>query len=238
MPVGPNSSTGKTGILGWVTALLAAGALSVGVLTFTSYGVFTEIAAPAVSSAGTARIYADSTSHTLKLSTNGGAYSDVGAVTYKNTSPSTAITGTTEDNTIFDRYHTIPANTLRVGSVIRIRACAIHTATTGTETTAHTLQIGATVIASQSGNNFDDNHIMYFDYEVVVHTIGAGGTAYATGSRSVGAGGTGTARPTVVLGTTLDTTASNNVGVWIDRQASATDSDSAYLATITVEVIY
>ncbi len=35
MPVGPNSSTGKTGILGWVTALLAAKTLTLGAVTYT-----------------------------------------------------------------------------------------------------------------------------------------------------------------------------------------------------------
>jgi hypothetical protein len=52
-------------------------------------------------------------------------------------------------------------------------------------------------------------------------------------------GASGTANPLGVYlaSTTIDTTATQAIAVWIDRQASATDSDSARLDMLSVECI-
>lgn len=48
-----------------------------GAVTLTTVEVLDEIAAPSASAASTAKLYADSTSHTLKLSLNTGSFFDV-----------------------------------------------------------------------------------------------------------------------------------------------------------------
>ena len=159
-------------------------------------------------------------------------------VVYKNTADSTAITGATEADTIFDTYHTVPANTLRAGSIIRCHAIGQHTATTGSESNTTQLKVGTVSIASTGVADPADNDIFVFNYEIIIRTIGAGGTLTAQGYRIHGASGTGTARPTLLGSTTIDTTGALTVGVWMDRQTTATDSDSAVLRTITVEVVY
>lgn len=209
-----------------------------GVLTLDQYAIFTERAAPSVSSANTARLYADSTSHTLKLSTNGGAFSDVGAVTYKNTADSTAITGAQESDTIFDTYHTIPANTLRAGSIIRVHAIGIHN-TGSTTVTQCDLKVGTVSIAATGSHTGTTNDIFVFNYEIIIRTAGAGGTLAAHGYRIHDSpSGTGTARPTVLGSTAIDTTQALTVGIWMDRGPGVDDGESAVLKTITVQVIY
>lgn len=216
-----------------VGPLTLTGAFNLG-----AHAVLTEIAAPAVSASGKARLYADSTSHTLKLSTNGGAYSDVGAVTYKNTADSTPITGATETDTIFDTYHTIPANTLRAGSIIRCQAIGIHT-TGSTTVTQCDLKVGTVSIAATGSHTGTTNDIFVFNYEIIIRTAGAGGTLVAHGYRIHDSpSGTGTARPTLLGETAIDTTGALTVGIWMDRGPGVDDGESAVLRTISVQVIY
>jgi hypothetical protein len=75
MPVTPNSSPGRSTILAWIVGAVVA-TLTVTTLSTTTLKI-TEQAEPALSAAGSATVYADSTSHTLKVSNNGGAYADV-----------------------------------------------------------------------------------------------------------------------------------------------------------------
>lgn len=78
MPVTPGSSYDPRVIF---AALIAAGLVTLAVTTLTvTNQVFTEQAAPAVSNAGTTKLYADSTSHTLQASENTGTFSDVALV--------------------------------------------------------------------------------------------------------------------------------------------------------------
>lgn len=151
---------------------------------------------------------------------------------------SAAITGTTETDTAFDQAFPIPANRLRAGSIVRVRAQGVHTATTGSESHTIALKLGSTVIASAASVDPANSDIFYFDAEIVVRTAGSSGTMVAAGTvLSTGASGTGTAKAFALASTALDTTAEKIVAVYIDRQASATDADSARLDFLTVEVI-
>jgi len=154
-----------------------------------------------------------------------------------NTAVSTAITGTTEVATNFDRTQTIKANRLRPGSRVRVRACGIHTATTGAETHTMALKFGSVTVASKAAIDPANNDIFYFDFDIVIRTIGAGGTLAATGV--MGFGASGTMNPTAVLkgSTAIDTTADIVVAVNITRQAAATDADSAQLEILAVEIL-
>lgn len=157
---------------------------------------------------------------------------------YVNVAASAAITGATETETLFDKQYSIPANRLKAGSVVRVRAQGIHTATTGAETHSMILKIGSVAVVTLAAIDPANDDIFYFDATIVVRTIGASGTIVATGvCLSAAASAVGTAKPFALASTTLDTTAAAIVGVAIDRQGTATDSDSARLDILTVEVI-
>ena len=159
----------------------------------------------------------------------------VGGRAYSSVAVSTAITGTTETATAFDETYVIPANTLKAGSVVSIRSLGQHTATTGSETHDMELLFGPDSLVDTTGIDPADNDIFWHEGCVVVRTAGATGTAIAFGSKSIGALG---AAP-VTWGTVefvIDTTATIEVQVQIDRQASATDSDSALLQFLLVDI--
>lgn len=169
----------------------------------------------------------------------------VGGVAASLVAASTPITGTQENETNFDTTYTLPANSLKVGTRIRIRATGIHTATTGTETHTILVKLGSVTIAATGNIDPATNDIFRIDFEFVVRAIGATGTIIgdgicqfgaraaalaATGTHllATGSGGTST--------TTVDTTVANVIAIAIDRQATATDGDSARLDRLTVDV--
>jgi hypothetical protein len=150
---------------------------------------------------------------------------------------STAQLGTVETDVALDTTATVPAGRLKVGSVIRVRAQGIHTLTTGAETHTMALKIGSTTVASQAAIDPADNDLFYFDAVFVIRTIGASGTFVATGAQAHGVPGTVTAKPFLKASTAIDTTVDQIVGVYIDRQGTATDTDSCRLDILFVEVL-
>ncbi|MEQ1571069.1 MAG: hypothetical protein ABMA64_35900 [Myxococcota bacterium] len=160
----------------------------------------------------------------------------VGYLLGSSTAASTALAGTQEADTAFDVSHTIPAGSLVAGSVIRIRAQGIHTATTGAETHTMALKIGTTTIAAKAAIDPANSDVFYFDLVLTARTVGAGGTMVGAGVMAFGASGTGAATVVALASTALDTTVDQAVAVWIDRQAVATDGDSARLDLLVVTV--
>lgn len=150
---------------------------------------------------------------------------------------STAITGTQEAETNFDTTVTLAANTLKAGTRLKIRAQGIHTATTGSETHTILLKLGSTTLASKASIDPADNNLFYFDFEVVCRTAGASGTMVGCGLLGTGASGTGSVFPLLLAETSIDTTGALVVAVAIDRQSTATDTDSARLDFLTVDVL-
>lgn len=158
-----------------------------------------------------------------------GAYASVAA--------STAITGATETEANFDTTYTLPANTLKAGTRVKIRALGIHTATTDSETHTILLKLGSTTIASKASVDPANSDVFFFDFELVCRTAGGSGTMVGCGLMAVGASGTGAGVVVNLASTSVDTTAAHVIAVAIDRQSSATDSDSARLDFLTVDVI-
>lgn len=146
---------------------------------------------------------------------------------YSQVAASTAITGATETSTVFDKYYTVTANSPEAGSVIRGRAWGKHTATTGSETHTLALKLGSQAILTSANLNPADNDYWEIDFEIVFRTVGASGTIVARATLSYGASGqAGTVERYFLDSTSFDTTADNILGVYIDRQGTATDSDS------------
>jgi len=136
-----------------------------------------------------------------------------------NAGPSTALTTFTAQRA-FDTYTTIPANTLEVGSVIRIRYQGIQTAVNGTDTSQFILNIGSTLAASTlavtSGTALTTstaaagivNEIFHGEYELQVRTVGSSGTMVGVGifKKVPNVEATYAAVDDILASTTIDTT--------------------------------
>jgi hypothetical protein len=169
----------------------------------------------------------------------------VGGIAAVNPAASTAITGATETQSDFSTgAYTIPANTLKVGTIVRVRARGLHTAATGTETHVLGVAIAGTAIASSGNIDPAANDWFDIEFEFVCRSVGGSGTIVGTGR--VLSGPRATAAPVMhMLGTgttststvVVDTTAALALSVFIDRQAAATDGDSARLDSFAVEIV-
>lgn len=160
---------------------------------------------------------------------------DVAAAPYAATAASTAVTNTTTQ-TAFDRAVTIPANTLKVGDVIRVRAQGIATATNSTDTLNATVRLGTTDIIATGAVDVANNDIFYLDIDIVIRTIGASGTLVAAGLTAIGASGTITAKAAFKASTTIDTTADlsvNTTATW----SVANAGNSCRLDVMDVQLI-
>jgi hypothetical protein len=148
---------------------------------------------------------------------------------------STAITGATETPISFDKTVTIPANAMQAGTVLHIKAQGTYTATTGSETHDLQLKLGGTTLVTKASVDPATGQFFLFDFFVTIRTAGAVGTMVGHGvSMGAGGDGSGTVVTDFLASTAVDTTTSKVVSVLIDRQASATDTDSARLDQISV----
>ena len=160
-------------------------------------------------------------------------------VAYTNVAASAAVSNTTTE-TLFDKYCTIPANSLRPGSLIKVRYQGIATATNSTDTLAVKLYIGGltgTVLLSHAATDVADNNVFQGEYELIVRTVGAAGTIVGCGTcKSIPAAeGTATYRDDILASTAIDTTTSNVVGVSATWSV-ASASNSCRLDFIRVSV--
>jgi hypothetical protein len=155
-----------------------------------------------------------------------------------NAGPSTALSNFTAQRA-FDTYTTIPANTLEVGSVIRIRYQGIQTAVNGTDTIQPILNIGSTLAASTlavtggtalltaTATTGAANLIFHGEYELQVRTVGSSGTMVGVGiyKKVPAAEATYAAVDDILASTTIDTTVDQIVCVGlVYGAASASNS--------------
>ncbi len=148
---------------------------------------------------------------------------------------STAISNNAAE-TAFDQKLTIPANMLRAGDIVRIRAQAIATSTNSSDTLTLKAYIGATLIIATAALDVSNNDIGFFDIDLVIRTIGASGTFVATGVQGIGTPGTVTGKPFNLGSTAIDTTAALDVvikALW----GAANVGDSCRLDVLNVQII-
>lgn len=157
---------------------------------------------------------------------------------YNSTAASGAVSNTTSE-TLFDKYATIPANTLQAGDLIQIRYQGIATATNSTDTLALKLYIGGlsgTALISASAVDVADNNVFLGEFEIAVRTVGAAGTIVGVGVyKTTAAIGTMTAKDAVLASTAIDTTVDQVIGVSATWSAQSS-SDSARLDFLRVTV--
>lgn len=125
---------------------------------------------------------------------------------------SAAVTNTAVE-TAFDKAVTIPANTLRPGDVIRVRAQGTVTAANLADTLDIQLRLGATDVLATGAVDSAVGDIFFIDADITIRTIGAGGTMVAAGHTANGVPGTVTAKPRFLGSTAIDTTVEQSVNV-------------------------
>ncbi len=163
----------------------------------------------------------------------------VGGLAYSNTAASTAITGTTATEQLFDSSYTIPANTLKAGSVVKVRVQGIATTTSSTDTIAYKLYIGGsggTALVSVAATNATDADTFLMEDQIVCRTAGTTGTIVAVGTYKVSsAEGTMTVKDDILGSTTLNTQQNNAIvvtGTW----SVANACNSCRVDILTVEI--
>ena len=147
---------------------------------------------------------------------------------YSQVAASSAITGAQESSTAFDKYYTVLANAPEAGSVLRGRAWGKYTACAGGETHTLALKIGSVAVFTSANITPTANDYWEIEFEIVFRTVGASGTMVARAFMRNGASAAaGTPLYYYLDSTSIDTTADNILAVYMDRQGTATDSDSA-----------
>lgn len=190
----------------------------------------------------TATTIAGTVAFTGRVTTTDGVSSGtarvVGGLAYSNTAASTAVTGTSAE-TVFDQSYTIPANTLKAGTVVKIRAQGIATGTTSTDAVAYKLYIGGsggTALISAASTDATNNDTFQMEATLICRTAGTTGTFVATGTYKVSsAEGTMTVKDDITASTTINTTA--NQAVVVSAQWNTTNgTNSCRLDMLTVEI--
>lgn len=134
-----------------------------------------------------------------------------------------AVITNTDAETDFDKKVTVPANTLRAGDVIRVRAMAKCPSTNSTNTLTLKLKLGSIVIIATAAVDVADDDLGYLEADIVFRTVGATGTLVAAGMQCLDAAGTnpGTA---IKDSTVVDTTVANDVKVSATWSAAHADN--------------
>lgn len=164
----------------------------------------------------------------------------VGGLAYSNVAASAAHTNTTTE-ALFDKQYSVPANTLKAGTVVRIRFQGIATATNSTDTLLIKLYIGGlagTALLTGTATDVANSDIFAGWFELVIRTAGASGTMVGFGAHTDVPAASGTAAMSIaeiLASTAIDTTAAQVIGVGADWSV-ASASNSARLDILTVEI--
>lgn len=162
----------------------------------------------------------------------------LGGVVYSSVAASTAHTATTTE-ALFDKQYSIPANTLKAGTVVKVRFQGIATSTTA-ETITVTLYIGGltgTAILTGTATDPANNDIFTGEAMIQIRTAGANGTLVAVASGNIVPAATRVAVPVyqITASTAVDTTAAQVIGVGCDWSGNSA-SNSSRLDIMVVEI--
>ena len=184
-----------------------------------------------------------------RLTTNDGVPNGtdrvVGGRAYTNTAASSAVSNTTNE-TAFSTKYTIPANTLKAGTLVKVRFQGIATATNSTDTLTIKLYLATdttagaivgTVLISLAATDVADNNVFTGEYELIIRTAGASGTMVGVGVfKSIPAAeGTMTSKDDILASTTVDTTVAQIVAATATWSV-ASSSNSVRLDFLRVEI--
>lgn len=162
-----------------------------------------------------------------------------GGVVYRTVAASTALTASSTETAVGN--YSIPASTLKAGTVIKVRYQGIATATNSTDTLTVKLYLGGlsgTAILTGTATDVADNAIFAGEAMLVVRTAGASGTFVAVGTHTDVPAASGTASHAVTeitASTTVDTTAAQAVTVSA-KWSTTSGSNSCRLDIMVVEI--
>ena len=160
----------------------------------------------------------------------------IGGLAYSQVAASTAITNATTIEQFFDKTYSVPANTLKAGTVAHIKLAGIVTGEASTDTLTIKLYIGSTALVTTAAVDSATSDIWYADVDLLVRTAGGSGTFVAIANYQDADAGTLATKRALTGSTAIDTTAANII------RASATWSASTATCTcrqdiLTVEII-
>jgi hypothetical protein len=124
-----------------------------------------------------------------------------------------AVISNTIAETAFDKSYSIPANSLKAGESLHIRAWGACPSTNSTDTLNVKLRIGGTQIVATGAVDVANNDIFLIDVVVTFRAVGSSGTLVAAGSVALGASGTVTAKAAALSSTSLNTTQNQTIDV-------------------------
>lgn len=182
-------------------------------------------------------------SFTGRLTTTDGVASGtakvIGGLAYSNVAASSAVTSTSTE-TLFDTFYTIPANTLKAGTVVKIRYQGIQTAVNSTDTLQVKLYLGGiagTALITHASTAGVSNGTISGEYQLIVRTAGTSGTVVGCGTYKsvVAAEGTATYKDDILASTTVNTTTTQVIGVAASFNSTSA-GNSVRLDNLTVEI--
>lgn len=145
----------------------------------------------------------------------------VGGLAYSQVAASAAVTNSKAE-VDFDKVIELPIDTLKAGTTLKIRTQGIATATNGTDTLTIKVYLGTAVLLTTAAIDVTDGDVWFADLEVIVRTVGTGGTLVASASYQ-DPDAAGTAPKWAYLGSTaIDTTAANTVKASATWSAAST----------------
>lgn len=163
----------------------------------------------------------------------------VGGLAYSNTAASTALTGNVNTEQLFDVSYTIPANTLKAGTVVKVRAQGIATTTQANDAVAYKLYIGGsggTALISIASTDATNNDTFQAECTLICRTAGTTGTFVSTGTYKVSsAEGTMTVKDDITASTSINTQA-NQALVLTATWNVANATNSCRVDILTVEI--
>jgi len=133
----------------------------------------------------------------------------------------------------------IPANRLRAGTRIKVRAMVKATATNSTDTLTVKLYfngITGTAVASTGALDATNNDLALIDMELVIRTVGASGTVVAAGMATIGPAASATLKPVILDSSTIDTTIAQVIAV-SGQWSTTSGGNSCRLDVMSVEVV-
>lgn len=150
-----------------------------------SGGTITTLTVNTISGGGSTVAFTDRITTTDGVSS--GTAKVVGGVAFSSVTSSTAVASTSAE-TAFDQSYTIPANTLKVGSVVRVTYWGLQTALVGTDTLRIRAFIGGTggtAIADNTATTGVSNGFFQGFAVLTCRTTGTSGTAVVHSSAQV-----------------------------------------------------
>lgn len=228
----------------WIAMRFAPAALSAGELAFLD-GVTAGVAAANKALVLGASLNLGAGGSTIAItdrmtSTDGvasGTAKVFGGLAYSNTAASSAVASTSAE-TLFDTSYAMPANTLKAGTMVKIRYQGIATTTVANDTLLIKLVIGGvggTALITAAAVDVANSDTFSGEFVLQCRTAGTTGTVVGTGVyKTTAAEGTMTAKDDILPSTTLNTTTQQVIGV--TATWNTTNANSARLDVMTVEI--